>query len=86
MEKRLRLTANVSSKRYVLHIRMIRAHVHMESIRVIVEFIDNFYERLKTLVVQCYLIGVLKHLNVRRFLSVHFESVIPAYLAGVFLD
>lgn len=37
------------------------------------------------LVVQRYVTGVLKHLNVRRFLSVHFESVIPASLAGVFL-
>jgi hypothetical protein len=36
-------------------------------------------------VVQSYVIGVLKHLNVRRFFSVHFESVIPASLAGVFL-
>lgn len=36
------------------------------------------------LVVHCYLIGVLKHLNVRRSLSFHFESVIPASLAGVF--
>ena len=42
-------------------------------------------EDLATLVVQRYMIGVLKHLNVRRFLSVHFESVIPAALAGVFL-
>jgi len=37
------------------------------------------------MVVQRYMIGVLKHLNVRRFLSVHFESVIPASFAGVFL-
>ena len=37
------------------------------------------------LVIQRYMTGVLKHLNVRRFLSVHFESVIPASLAGVFL-
>jgi hypothetical protein len=39
----------------------------------------------KIMVVHCYMIGVLKHLNVRRFRSVHFESVIPASLVGVFL-
>lgn len=39
----------------------------------------------KRLVVNCYAIGVFKHLNVRRSRSVHFESVIPHSFAGVFL-
>ena len=36
-------------------------------------------------VVPCYVIGVLNCLNVRRSLNVHFVSIIPACLAGVFL-
>ena len=35
--------------------------------------------------VHLYTIDVLKHLNFSSFLKVHFDSVIPASLAGVFL-
>ena len=46
---------------------------------------DLLKQIVKCLVVLCYMIGVLKHLNVRSFRSDHLESVIPASLAGVFL-
>src|SRR5665647_331567 len=40
---------------------------------------------LNSLVVHFYQVDVLKDLNVSRSLNFHFDSVIPASLAGVFL-
>ena len=47
-------------------------------------FEDNF-KNVKNVVVHFYQVGVLKDLNVSRSLNFHFDSVIPASLASVFL-
>ena len=46
---------------------------------------NGILEGINSMVVNFYQVDVLKDLNVSRSLNLHFDSVIPASLAGVFL-
>src|SRR5665647_3543795 len=49
------------------------------------QYLQPIFVFLKELMVPLYPIDVLKYLNVISSFKVHFDSVIPASLAGVFL-